>query len=115
MATKTSAAAVSRVLAKAGFAKSAEGTTAIRGYHYFSEGFVASNGSQAVIVKWEIGSSANYSKNWERLDERKGNAILAMAETLQNAGYDAIQTNNGTLIVAKHTICDCGCQQKVAK
>lgn len=108
---KTNAAAISRALSKAGFAKSGSSATRVRGYRYFSEGFEAINGKNAVIVKWEMGSSANYAKNWERLDERKGEAIVAMYEALTQAGYTVIQTNNGTLNVIKPITCDCGCGQ----
>lgn len=113
-ATKTSAAAVSRVLAKAGVSRSASSATRVRGYHYTSEGFEATNGSSAVIVKWEMGNSANFSKNWERLNERKTAAVESMYQILINAGFQVNITDSKALIVIKPIKCDCGCDQAVA-
>jgi len=114
VATKTNAAAVSRVLAKAGFSRSASSATRVRGYHYTSEGFEVTNGSSAVIVKWEMGNSANFSKNWDRLNENKAIEVAGMKATLEKAGYQVNMTDSKVLIVMKPTKCDCGCQQMVA-
>ena len=67
-----------------------------------------------MIVKWEMGNSANFSKNWERLNERRAAAVESMHQTLINAGFQVNITDSKALIVIKPTKCDCGCDQAVA-
>ena len=93
--TKTaSATAISRALNTKGFSKSSSGATRVRGYHYTSSGFVVTNYPKSVIVTYEMGDSAHFSRNYELINERQMSAINAMFIYLVEKGYNAVITEN---------------------
>jgi hypothetical protein len=90
--TMPNASAISRMISKAGFKKSSEGTTRIPGYHLFTEGFKVENGSSSVLVRYEFGS-------WSREGAavRRDEVMAGIVALLRDKGFDvatsALQPN----------------------
>lgn len=83
---KPNAAAISRILSKAGFKKSTEATTRVRGYHLTSEGFRVVSGSSSALVYYEFGDWAH--KNWDAISDRRADAFARMIVLLTDKGFD---------------------------
>jgi len=84
--TMPNAAAISRILSKAGFKKSTEATTRVRGYHLTSEGFRVVSGSSSALVYYEFGDWAH--KNWDAISDRRADAFARMIVLLTDKGFD---------------------------
>jgi hypothetical protein len=80
---KPNASAISRMISSAGFAKSTEAKTKIRGYHLFSEGFHVENGSSSVLVRYEFGT-------WSRVGSaaRRDQVMAGIVALLRDKGFD---------------------------
>jgi hypothetical protein len=78
------AAGISRVLAGAYFMRSRETATRIRGWHNFSEGFVAEDHGSMVVVGYNFGGFRN-----EGTEERREAMLAAIYEVLAKRGYNA--------------------------
>ena len=89
---KPNASAISRMISSAGFKKSTEAKTKIRGYHLFSEGFHVENGSSSVLVRYEFGT-------WSRegAADRRDQVMAGIVALLRDKGFDvttsALQPN----------------------
>jgi hypothetical protein len=77
MLKKANAASISRALTAAGFKKSVEETTAIRGYHRFSTGFKVQDFTAAVVISRES------SESIEEMTE----SLYAMSQVLISKGF----------------------------
>ena len=86
IAIKPNAATISRILSVAGFKKSTNATTRIRGYHLTSEGFRVVNGSSSALVYYEFGDWAH--KNWDAIYDRRADAFARMIALLTDKGFD---------------------------
>ena len=95
VATMPNAATVSRMISKAGFRKSFEGTTAIAGYHTFTEGFKVESGMSSVLVRYEFSSS--FGDDRTSANARRDEVMPAIAALLTSKGFDvtasALQPN----------------------
>jgi len=88
VSTKPNAATISRILSVAGFDKSSESTTRIRGYHLIGEGFRVVSGSSSVLVYYEFGTWAH--KHWDAIAARRTEAFARMTTVLADKGFDVV-------------------------
>jgi len=86
VSTHPNAATISRILSNAGFKKSTNATTRIRGYHLTSEGFRVVSGSSSTLVYYEFGNWAH--KNWDAIYDRRADAFARMIVLLTDKGFD---------------------------
>lgn len=93
VALKPNASSISRMISKAGFKKSSEGTTRIPGYHLFTEGFKVENASSFVLVQYEFGSWSREGAVDRRDEDMAG--ILAL---LRDKGFDVTASPNSLRI-----------------
>jgi hypothetical protein len=84
--TMPNAATVSRMISKAGFRKSFEGTTRIPGYHVFTEGFKVEVGMSSVLVRYEFSSSIGDDR--AAANARRDEVMPAIAALLIGKGFD---------------------------
>lgn len=81
------AASISKIINKTGLPKASSGTTRIRGYHHFSEGYKATTGyeSKCIVITYESGSSMRFDA--DEFTANKRYAFAKIAELMTSKGY----------------------------